>query len=234
MADRFFSQFPIPADTIELRGPEAHHLATVMRKQTGDAVELFDGAGIVAQTRILSASKKRVELEIQHRSYFERPGFEFTLATAVPKGDRFKSLVEKATEIGVTRVIPLRTGRSIVHPNDGKLAKSRQTVIEACKQCRRNWLMDIDPLSSIDDLDSQTADDSLKLIADPNGPAISATAASSTKDVMCVVGPEGGLTDDELARLESQGFQRCSLGSNILRIETAGLVIASIMLHGRS
>jgi len=235
MAERFFAQLPNAVEIVELRGQEAHHLAIVMRKQSGDGVELFDGAGTVAQTRVLSASKKLVELEVQQRSYTERPAFQLTLATAIPKGDRFKSLVEKATEIGVSRIIPLRTERSIVHPSDSKLAKSQQTVIEACKQCRRNWIMEIEPQCSIDQLSARTdlLDDSIKLVSDPRGRSVSKTASAfggATKAI-AVIGPEGGLSDREVETLESHGFQRCGLGANILRIETAGLVLSAILLH---
>ena len=107
-------------------------------------MELFDGRGKSATAEILAVHKKAVDLKILHTTETPPPDCRVILASAVPKGDRFRWLVEKAVELGVDRLIPLVTERSVVKPGVGKREKMEQTVIEASKQCGRNWLMAIE------------------------------------------------------------------------------------------
>ncbi|MBM79457.1 MAG: RNA methyltransferase RsmE [Planctomycetaceae bacterium] len=231
MLDRFFTELPND-DDVEISGPEAHHLYVVLRKRPGEQIELFDGRGSTAEAEILSGSKRSVTVRIGDRRFTEKPSFALTLATATPKGDRAKWLVEKATEIGVDRLIPLQTDRSVVHPNLGKLDKLRHGVIEACKQCRRPWLMTIDPLTPLEDFLGAT-NEAHVIAADPTGipvADIKQLKADVPSNTVCVIGPEGGFTDQELESLSQQNAQLVSLGQSILRIETAGIGLAAHVL----
>jgi 16S rRNA (uracil1498-N3)-methyltransferase len=103
-----------------IEGAEAHHLSRVLRKTTGETIELFDGNGQFALAEILGISKKSVDLKILESAQSPPPVGEVILATAAPKGERFRWLVEKAVELGVDRLIPLITLRSVVKPGEGK------------------------------------------------------------------------------------------------------------------
>ena len=133
--------------TVTLSGSEAHHLAHVLRIGAGGGVELFDGAGNVAAATVTAVRGKGARTAVTlavgggfpvHRPNL--PAAAVTLAVAPPKGDRFRALVEKATELGVAAVVPLVTARGVVEPGGGKLGKLRQTALAACKQCGRNTL----------------------------------------------------------------------------------------------
>jgi len=144
MSERFFVAPPIAGDFAELRGDEARHLAATMRARSGDEVVVFDGSGAEFRARVLSVGKSSVKLEIIERGEISRElPRPVTLAVALPKGERQKWLIEKATELGVSRIIPLVTEHGVAQPTEQAIERLRRGVIEASKQCGRNRLMDI-------------------------------------------------------------------------------------------
>lgn len=233
MADRFYCPDPAVAGRLTITGEEARHLAKVRRLGPGDRVELFDGGGGAVQAEVVTVGRDRVELQTVGEPLEDRtPACRLTLATAVPKGERFDWLVEKATELGVVRLIPLITERSVVDPRAAKLERLRRCVIEAAKQCGRNRLMELDPPTSWASLVAgASADSDLRLMAHPDGVRPSQwPRAGSDRSVLLAVGPEGGFTDAEVDLARSQGWSIVGLGATILRIETAGLVGCATVL----
>ena len=158
------------------------------------------------------------------------PLFRSTLATAIPKGDRFDWLVEKATELGVERLIPIITDRSVVDPRDSKLTRLRRSIIEASKQCRRARLMiagGADPLARA----GRVLPGGLKFVADPEGlPPLHWPEVGQGQPTILAVGPEGGFTATERELAERRGWLAIRLSVNILRIETAGLAGCAALL----
>lgn len=226
MDKRFFCEH-LPEDgPAILEGPEAHHLSKVMRLTAGDVVELFDGAGVVASAAVISITKRDVTLAIHSRNSYPPSESSVTLAVAVPKGERFDWLVEKATELGVTRLIPLRTARSVVDPRDSKLDRLRQVIIEASKQSRRPWMME---LTAIRDFAEWIPTATYAVLADPSGtpPAAVANKVTARGEIAFIVGPEGGWTDEERTLASSSGAQIVSMGETILRTETAAIALAA-------
>src|SRR5262249_15114396 len=147
MADRFYVNCPLAAGPVVVAGPEAHHLATVLRARPGNAVCLFNGDGAEYPAVIIEVHKKQVILDVTGRSTPKRElDFRLEVAAPMPKGDRGDFLVEKLTELGVTRFVPLRTERSVVHPK--ATDRLERAVIEASKQCGRNVLMQIAPVTA--------------------------------------------------------------------------------------
>jgi 16S rRNA (uracil1498-N3)-methyltransferase len=145
------------------------------------------------------------------------------LASAVPKGDRFDWLVEKATELGIDRLIPIVTERSVVEPGGRKLERLRRSIIEASKQCRRSRLMILEQPLRWDQLAGICAD-SIKFLADPEGiPSTRWPPIAPGQPVIVAVGPEGGFTAAEREISAHNSWLAISLSINKLRIETAGV-----------
>lgn len=234
MPRRFFTAHPLKNETLVLAGGEAHHLSHVLRLKAGDEVVLFDGTGEEATAQILTVASGQVTLAVKSRriATTELP-FPLILGTAVPKGDRFSWLVEKATELGVTRLIPLRCARSIVDPGSGKLDKMRNTVIAASKQCGRSQLMVIDEPCDWGRFLQKELPGQQAWVADFAGVSpldLEATAGSypGGPGLVLAVGPEGGLTTGEVAAAAELGAKLVSLGPRILRTETAALALATL------
>jgi 16S rRNA (uracil1498-N3)-methyltransferase len=232
MTARYYAPHLSDADTCSLDGSEFHHLAHVMRAGSGDSIELFDGNGNVAEAQIVDLSKTRAALQILKRAHDTEAGPTVVIATAVPKSDRFRWLVEKATELGVSRLIPLQTAHSVTEPGASKLDKMRAVVVEACKQSGRNRLMTIDGLTDWPSFLAAVPSLGRLLIADPAG-AVRASLCElqpSQRALVLVVGPEGGFTDTEVIQAVDAGARCISLGSSILRTETAAIALAALCL----
>ncbi|MCE9547067.1 MAG: 16S rRNA (uracil(1498)-N(3))-methyltransferase [Planctomycetia bacterium] len=234
MSYRFYCDQPLQGASALLEGSEAHHLSRVLRLDVGEEVVLFDGQGSEFAARVRHISKARVDLDILHKNDTDRElPFTLILATALPKGDRQKWLVEKAVELGVTRLVPLRTRRGVAQPDAGALERLRRAVIEASKQCCRNRLMAVDDPVDLVTLGGATLADAVRVLAQPATgapPAANVLRRRTGDQTPCViaVGPEGGFTDEEVAAALSAGWQAVELGPRILRVETAALMLAAL------
>lgn len=231
MADRFYCPDPPRSGRFLLEGDEARHLLRVRRLGLKDQVELFDGRGSATAAEVTAVGRDRVELvALGSRLHDRNLPCRLTLATAVPKGERFDWLIEKATELGVARLIPIITERSVVDPRDAKLDRLRRRVVEASKQCGRNLLMELDRPTPWSTLIKNGSGDEVRLLAHPNGIARGRWPRSQGGAVTLAVGPEGGFSDAEVDEAQIQGWSIVGLGPTLLRIETAGLVGASSVL----
>lgn len=229
MADRFYTPDPLAPGEYVLSGPEAHHLATVRRFGPGDVVTLFNGDGHDHPAEVVAADRKRAVLAVRPAVAVSRElRHPLVVAAALPKGDRGDFLVEKLTELGVTRFVPLRTARTVVQPKDARLDKLQQAVIEASKQCGRNRLMEVGPLTRWADYYPTSAPAGLRLLLHPPLDGSSGLPGRvPAEGVTVAVGPEGGFTDDEVTAAEAAGWVRVSLGPRVLRVETAAVAAAS-------
>ena len=232
MPDRFFAPGLSESGTLTLDGPEAHHLMHVLRITAGAAVEVFDGRGRVVSAAVVAVRKRDVELRVVTSRREAPSAREVILGTAVPKGDRFDWLIEKATELGVTRIVPLVTARSSVDPRDGKLDKLRQTVIAACKQCGRNHLLELSPVTAWADFVRNEFPNRAAFIAqltsDARPLSLGGPMLDQQPSTVFAIGPEGGFTDEEVALAVAAGAKPISLGPLVLRIETAAIAIAAL------
>ncbi len=221
--DRFYAPRAAGADAFDLDQEETHHLARVLRKVVGDVVEVFDGAGSVVMAEVVQLTKRSCSLRtIVPWSSSPPATREVVIAASLPKGDRARFLVEKLTELGVHRLVPLLTDRTVVTPRDAKIDKLRQTVVAACKQCGRNELMAVAPPHPWAEL--LKAAGSNLIVGDPSG--ASDWLVGAAEAVWVAVGPEGGLTEAERQAAESAGARFASLGRHVLRIETAAVAAA--------
>jgi 16S rRNA (uracil1498-N3)-methyltransferase len=229
MGHRFFVDHPITSAQAVLVGSEAHHLQHVMRGSIGDEVILFDGSGCEFMARITGLARSHVELVVLESRLVDRElPREIVVGVALPKADRQRWLIEKLVELGVARVVPLRTQHSVVHPDERGLVKLRRAVVEATKQCGRTRLMEVAPLMPLADYLQAAPPGASKWIADPTGTAPDRAVGSAAGHFL-VVGPEGGLSDEELSLARASSWRAVSLGARILRIETACLVLSALL-----
>lgn len=235
MTHRFFYEGSLDDELLQLDGSEAHHLLHVLRMKVGDEVLLFNGTGIEAEGQIEKTGRKTVDIKVVRRHEIEaETQVPLILATAVPKGDRFRWLVEKAAELGVTRLVPLTTERSSVDPGENRLKKLQQTIVSAAKQSGQIRLMELAPLQALSDFlkEIDPAEQQL-LIADPQGAAWTelnlSESDASAAGIVILIGPEGGFSAEEVQAAEDAGAQAVQINAGILRIETAALLMAGLV-----
>lgn len=231
MADRYFSEEPLAGESATLRGNEAHHLLHVMRARVGTEIIVFDGRGGEWWAEVAKLGRTEVELTLKKHRQIERElAVEFTLALPLPKGDRQRWLVEKAVELGISRLVPLTTARSTASAAELP-AKLLRYVIEASKQCGRNRLLEIAKPQAWDEFVSQGLELN-RLVAHPGGLAVGEIQRSEHPATVLAVGPEGGLTDEEIQLAGQNDWQIVGLGERILRIETAALALVARLTIG--
>ena len=211
---------------------QAHHLRDVLRLRAGDTIELFDGEGVGYSGRIECRGLEVRIGSLARLAPQEERKTPLVLAAALIKQDRFEWMLQKATELGVDRFLPLETSLAAVRipPSrlEARLDRWRRIVREASKQCRRLTVPEIrSPLTLQALLALPEYSSSLKLMLHEKAPErLSPPAASS---VVFAVGPEGGWDDAEALAAERAGYRLVSMGSRILRAETAALAAAAII-----
>ena len=228
--------------TVLLSGREAHHALHVLRVRRGEAVTVLDGKGLVRHCQVEEPGRDCVRLTVLEKHLEPPLPYRVTLAQAIPKGKLFESIVEKATELGAARIIPLLTERTIakVRGNDesGKLAKWRLAAIEAIKQCGSAWLPTLEAPMTIDRFLSENQEPELPLVGslreDAQHPRIhfqefERKHSRQPESVSIAIGPEGDFTDDELSQLQSAGAQPITLGPLVLRTDTATVYCLSVI-----
>ena len=213
-----------------LEPAEAKHATSVLRLRVDDQLALFDGQGREALAKVIEAKRDTVSVEVIRWQEPDREqAVDLTLVIALPKGDRQKTLVDAATELGVTRLVPLLSHRAVAQPTDSALDRLRRQVIEACKQCGRNRLMEISSPITISQLATSTTNLSdLRVVAHPydiSGPRLPLAQhlMNPPRTSMLAIGPEGGFTDEEVSELSRSGWSIVDLGPLVLRIEIAAI-----------
>ena len=224
----------VRGNEVLLGGDEAHHFVRVMRGNVGDEIRLFDGKGSRFRGVVETMRKTKIGVRIiETDSTSTESSVRLTVATALPKGDRQKFLIEKLTELGVARFVPLRCERNVSKADAAVLARFRRWVIEASKQSLRTVLMEIENEKSLDEfgdfsgrkfLPHPVFDTEIGQTTFPN---------EITENVLVAVGPQGGFTPPETATALRCGFTPIDLGPRFLRTETACFVVAALLLTPR-
>ena len=218
------------ADVAVLDGPEGRHAATVKRLRPGEGLVLADGRGGLAHAVVTAVVKDALELEVVDRRTLPAPAPRVLLAQALVKGDRGELAVELATEAGVDGVLPWRAARCVARweagpRGDKALARWRTTVREAAKQARRAWVPDVEEPVSTAALARRVGDVSAALVLHESATdGLAAVDLPADGDLLLVVGPEGGIADDELDALVAAGARAVRLGPEVLRASTAAAV----------
>lgn len=231
---------PAPEERVcTLGAEEAKHARKVLRLSAGAAIEVFDGGGRVAEAEIIEFVRGgRAEGggegavcrvgEVREVAA-TRP--RLTVASAVPKGPRAEAMVNQLGQLGADVFVPVRSERSVVEPGGGKVERYAKASLAATKQSGRAWTMAVEPTVSFEEILSRPA--GLRLILDPGGVALPnlGQRLNEAEDVVLLVGPEGGWTEEELAKAEAAGFTRWRMAEHVLRIETAATAAVSILRY---
>lgn len=219
---------------VRLDAAEAHHARDVLRLTDRAAVEVFDDEGRQASGLLVHDGASGAAVLVTQ--FNERQGgAEWTIAAAVPKGERADWMVEKLSELGATTFIPLAAERSVVLPQgSNKLDRWKRIAIESAKQSRRVMPMRIEPLISVDQLianrmESQQSPVGWYLSTEPTSTPIMQLLTPTPQQVLALVGPEGGWTDGEIQTFKDADFTAVKLTATILRVETAAIAIAALI-----
>jgi 16S rRNA (uracil1498-N3)-methyltransferase len=227
---RFFIDAPLSLGQHELPEAQAHYIGRVLRHTAGDAVQLFDGSGQEFLGELIEVGKKNVRVELRQAlpGMPESP-LAIHLGQGLSRGERMDWAIQKATELGATEITPIVSERCEVRLKDERadkrMAHWRQIAVSACEQCGRSLIPTIhSPISLNEWLEQVRAD--LKLVLHP----VAEPWAShpQPQSLAFLIGPEGGLTDNEVAQAQSQGFHAARLGPRVLRTETAPVVALSV------
>jgi 16S rRNA (uracil1498-N3)-methyltransferase len=229
---------------IELSAGESHHLVSVNRAKAGDTVVAFDGRGSEWICELAEAGKRGTLLKVRFAQKARPMPWRITLGQALPLGGAMDSIVRKATEIGVSMIVPLESERTQVRldaeRSDRKIEKWQTAALEAAKQCGNPWLPEIAPVSPASAFMESAAGYDLKLIASLQPGARSLKSVLSDyrgshgrppASVLWLVGPEGDFTPAEMGRSRSAGFEPITLGPLVLRCETAAVYALSILTY---
>lgn len=219
-------------ERISVTGAEARHAVTVSRLAPGEPLAVGNGAGLVVTGTIVSADPSEFVLEVAAVSETPPASPAIWLAQALAKGDRDEYAVQQATELGVDGVIPWSAQRSIVKWEGNKVAKGRQRwsaiVREASKQSLRPWIPEVGDLASTAVL-ATLAGQARMLVLDPTAQQPLSAFEPDGRDIVIVVGPEGGISESELSRLSAAGASGWSLGTPVLRTSTAGPAAIAVL-----
>jgi 16S rRNA (uracil1498-N3)-methyltransferase len=221
---------------VTLDTSEAHHIRDVLRLDAGSVVELFDSAGRVADGVLTHIDSDSVRVTVQQLRDAPANVPTLIVAAAVPKGDRADWMIEKLSELGVSRFIPLATARSVVLPGGkNKTERWQRIAIESAKQSRRAGVMEIAELTPLNDAVRQIKS-GWYLSTGPDTQSIHdmLRSHSSSMPLVLFIGPEGGWTDEEMKLFDIAGFTAVGLTATILRIETAAIAAAAVVACWRS
>ncbi len=232
----FISSSQVREDRITVTGEDVRHIASVLRMKTGDELLLCDGQGTDYRVRIIDAGKKEIRTEVVGSTRRELAGPAITLGQGLPKSDKMDWIVQKATELGVSSIVPLDTERTIVKIRDEEKRVSRWQKIcrEAAMQSNRPDIPRVEPILRFSDflrtLNSELGTLLLLPWEEGTDPIKNVLRTHPTaQNIIVLIGPEGGFSSSEAELAKANGFHAVSLGPNILRTETAAVAVLSML-----
>lgn len=223
---RFFMENPV-GNPLFVEGNDARHIALSLRMKVGDTVTVCDGKGMEYTCEITALSPERVELSVNdtHPTKAE-PSLSVTLYQGLPKGEKLEWIIQKGVELGVSRIVPVVTSRSIAKMSDRdqkKVARWQKIANEAAGQSGRGMLPTVESPVSFKEAALRMAKEHTVVFYECGGKPLTALAPAFTDTLSVFVGPEGGIAPEELQTLTENGAKVATLGPRILRCETAPL-----------
>jgi 16S rRNA (uracil1498-N3)-methyltransferase len=220
----FVDDLPTAVGTrYEFDSEDAHHAIKVLRIAAGEIFNLSDGKGAWSKVSVENVNKKSMTVRVLASGFQEALSQQFTIVQAIPKGDRIKESIEMSTEGGVDRIVMWKATRSIGRA-DEKIEKLQQTAREASKQSRRFRIPEVSGVATTEGVVDVIAKADLALVFHESAiQTISKTVTAGATNIVIIIGPEGGLTDDELETFAAAGAKVVLMGRPILRSAHAGL-----------
>lgn len=219
-------------ELVRLTGSEAKHASVVRRVRVGEKITIGDGRGVWLEGQAEDVTASQVSVRIVERRLQEGPQTRIVLVQALAKGDRDELAVQAACELGADEIVPWQAARSVSRWEGPKAAKGRErwaTIVrEAAKQAHRAWVPEVAPVHSTAEL-AKRASEARLLVLDPWTETPLTGIRPDGRDMVLVVGPEGGIAADELERLETAGAERVRLGDTVLRTSTAGPAAIAVL-----
>jgi 16S rRNA (uracil1498-N3)-methyltransferase len=228
------------SDHLVLTGSQAHHAADVLRLKAGDEVAVLDGAGGESACRVEAVTRKRVQLTVQGRTTEAPPPWRITLIQAIPKGKMFEAIIQKATELGTWRIVPLLSQRVTIHLEgesvEHKAEKWRLTAVEAIKQCGQPWLPQVETPMTLPAWLGRGEQFDLTIVASLQEDrrhlrAYFPAGARRPQTIAVWIGPEGDFAPEEMEAIRGAGALPITLGPLVLRSETAALCALAVINH---
>ncbi len=218
---------------LDLQGSAANHVARVLRLRAGDPLILFDDGGGEYAATVVSLARHTVRVSVGEYLPTDRESpLHVTLAQGISRGERMDVVVQKATELGVKRIVPLLAARTVVRLNDAQAANRlrhwRAIAVAACEQCGRNRLPELTAPMTVQQFLVSQLPEGLRLLLRPDG-AMRVPDLPPSPAVTLLIGPEGGLSDAEQSAALAAQFHGLSLGPRILRTETAALAALAVI-----
>ena len=229
----YYSPMPPQDGQLVITGSEARHIARVMRHKVGNVIGVVDGAGTEHEVELTEVKTDRVAGRVLgSRTGAREPKHRVTIAQAVLKGDRLAQVCEQATELGVSRVIPIQTARTVGRLSAARLERLRTVSLAALKSSTRTVLPMIDAATELGELAAMTGEFDQVLVAyeEETGPGLESVLKRDAGSALLVVGPEGGFEPAEIDALKAAGAVSFSLGPRRLRAETAAVAVAAMAL----
>lgn len=221
-----------PGALVRLEGAEARHAVTVTRLRVGETVSVGNGRGLVVSGAVVAASARELVVEAQDTRREPKPAPGIRLAQALAKGGRDELAVQAATELGVDAITPWAASRSVSRWEGAKIERGRERwasiVREACKQSIRAWLPEVGGLESTEDLARRAATQRV-LVLEPDADVALSGIRPDARELVLVVGPEGGVSEKELDALVAAGAEPVRLGRTVLRTSTAGPAALAVL-----
>lgn len=233
---RVYSAEPLAANREHALSRNAsEHVLRVLRLRDGDPLVLFDGRGGEYPARLVGAGKGRAVVTTGDHHGIERESpLAITLLQGLARGEKMDLIVQKATELGVARIVPVALGRSVIRVADGeraerKLTHWRAVAVSACEQCGRNRLPKILAPMDFAAALALTADSGQRLLLAPSADQNLGTVEVSSAPLALLIGPEGGLEDDEIVTAARHGWHPVRFGPRVLRTETAAIAALAVL-----
>ncbi len=236
MANFYIEKSDITENIATITGEEAQHISRVLRMKKGDNVTLCDGEGMFFEATLTDFSDKSVVAEItSSRKAETEPYVELTIFQGVPKNPKLETIVQKLTEIGAVRIVPVDTKRAVAKlDKSAKVDRLRKIAREAAKQSKRGIVPEVMDSMSFKNAVKLASQADLSIIAYEEEVETSlkkALSGKTPKTVSVMIGPEGGFEKDEVEFAKENGLVSITLGKRILRTETAPLVISAAVLY---
>lgn len=234
----FVSRENINDSKVIITGDDIKHISKVLRKSIGDILIVSDGYGMEYEVKISQLDKEKLYADILQKTQAKIQTLEVTLYQALPKLDKMDTIIQKCTELGITKIVPYISEFTVItideKKSDKKTERWRKIALEACKQCGRSVIPDVTPIHSFEDMLSEQQHYDIGIFAyEKENSSVKKLLKenSESKRISIIIGPEGGFSKEEARKIVEYGAKSVGLGPRILRTETAGMVVLCIIMY---